>query len=445
MAEWHVQEELMGRFLRAEASREESQRIVRHLLSGCPQCFERTHRAISEIGLWSSGWEEAYEEVFQRALAFATREEQRLALERLRGWEQWSSLEPLNPQTRFAVVEADESFHTWGFYDRLLEAGRWHMRTEPAEAIDVVRLAITVAERLDPATLGEQRVADLLARAWAALGNVKRIAADFEGARRAFNEAWRIAAGGTGDPLEAAHIIGLEASYIKDIGEFETAESTLEEALEIYRKARDPHQQGRILLQMGDVIGYVNPERGLAHIRKALALIDTARDPRLELCAQHDLAKFLNESGRAEGALVILDRARPLYKKFQDDFTQLRLHWLEGKIAANLGDLAGAESILGQLWEELRVRDLNQEVVLVSIDLAKVLTWKGEVARAAELVAQCYAIMKGWGLHRDALAAWLVLQKTLAQGHALGDIFQRIEVYYRRHWVKPAEFEQVEE
>src|SRR5436305_14777229 len=98
MADWHVPEELMGSFLRAEATREESQRIVRHLLSGCPQCFERTHRAISELGLWPSskaGWEEAYEEVFHRALAFATEAAQRLACERLRCGEQCPSLQPL--------------------------------------------------------------------------------------------------------------------------------------------------------------------------------------------------------------------------------------------------------------------------------------------------------------------------------------------------------------
>src|SRR5436305_8517434 len=443
MAEWHVPEELMGRFLRAEALREESQRIVRHLLSGCPQCSEMTHRAISETGLWSSRkacWEEVYEEVFQRALAFATEEEQRHALERLRGWAQWSSLESLNPQVRFAVVESDKSFHTWGLYDRLLEASRWYLHTEPAEAVDIVRLAITVAERLDPVIFGEKSIADFLANAWAAVGNVKRIADDFEGARRAFNEAWRFLEQGTGDPLASAHIMSLEASYMKDIGEFETAESSLEEGLDIYRKASDPHQQGRILLKMGEAIGHVYPERGLAHIQKALALIDMTKEPRLDLCAQHNLAWFLNETGKAKEALAVIERARPRYQQFRDEFTQLRLHWLEGKIAANLGDLAGAESILGQLWEEFRVRDLNQEVVLVSIDLAKVLTWKGEIARAAELVAQCYAIMKGWGLHRDALAAWLVLQKTLAQGHALGDIFQRIEIYYRRHWVRPATF-----
>ncbi len=443
MAEWHVPQELLERFLRAEASREESQAVVRHLLSECPRCSETAHQAISGIGLGSTrriGWETAYEEVFQRALAFATREEQRLAVERLRGWAQWASLEPLTPQARFAVVEADESFHTWGLYERLLDASRWYMRKEPAEAVDIVRLAITVAERIDPAAVSEKLGVDFLANAWAALGNVKRIASDFAGARSAFKEAWRFVAEGTGDPLVKAHVIGLEASYIKDIGEFETAESSLEEALAIYRKAGDLYRQGRILLKMGDVIGYANPERGISHLREALALIDT-RDPRLELCARHDLAWFLNESSRAEEALAILDRARPLYKDFQDSFTQLRLHWLEGKIAANLGDLAGAESILGQLWEELRVRDLNQEVVLVSIDLAKVLTWQGNFSLAAELAGQCFSIMKGWGLHRDALAAWLVLQETLAQGRGLGDIFQRIEIYYRRHWVRPASFQ----
>lgn len=58
----------------------------------------------------------------------------------------------------------------------------------------------------------------------------------------------------------------------------------------------------------------------------------------------------------------------------------------------------------------------------------------------AELAGQCYSIMKGWGLHRDALAAWLVLMQALARGQGLCDIFQRIETYYRRHWVRPAAF-----
>ncbi|HEX4959963.1 MAG TPA: tetratricopeptide repeat protein [Thermoanaerobaculia bacterium] len=435
MNEWHVERELLGRFLRAEATREEARRVVQHLLSGCPQCLESARQASSQGAVAQEP--NAHDEVFQRALRFGAEQEQRLAVEKLRGWGQWAALAPLQPQVRFAVVENDVRFQNWGLYVRLLEASRLYMRTEPAEAVDVVRLAIVVAEHLDAAVVGAKRIADLRAAAWAALGNVKRLASDFEGSRRAFNEAWRISEEGTGEPVEAAHILSLEAAYIRDMGEFETAEAALEEALELYERVGDPHQQGRTLLKMGNAIGYGNPERALSHIQRGLALIDPAREPRLDLCAQHDLAWFLNDSGRPEEALAVLERARPLYNQFPDEWTQLRLHWLEGRIARNLGDLAEAEDIYKQLWEEFQARDLHHELVLLSIDLAELLVLKGEPERAAGLVEQCYPILKTWGLHNDALAAWLVFRDALAS-RQVGSVFSRMRDYFRRHWVKPA-------
>lgn len=86
-------------------------------------------------------------------------------------------------------------------------------------------------------------------------------------------------------------------------------------------------------------------------------------------------------------------------------------------------------------------RDLNQEVVLVTIDLAQVLVKKGELARAAQLAAESYSILKNWGLHSDALGAWVVFQEALSQGTLVGDLFERIGEYYRRHWFAPGRFE----
>ena len=369
-------------------------------------------------------------------------EEQRLALERLRGWAQWAQLEPMTSRVRFALVETDMAYHTFGLYDRLLEASRWYLRRQPTEAIEVVRLAIVVAERLDRKKLGLERVAGLRAAAWAALGNAKRVAEDFEGARRAFLEAWRIVEEeALDDPVDQAHITGLEASYLKDIGEFEMAEASLMEAAETYRRLGDVHQQGRALLQMGEIIGHVNPERGIAHLQKALALLELSRDPWLDLCAHHALAQFLSDAGQPAEALVVLERTRLLYQSFPEDMVQLRLHWLEGKIARALGEYGVAESIFQQLWQEFRVRKLNQEVVLVAIDLAQVLIEQRDTARAAELSAECFAVMKQWGLHKDALAAWLVFQNALAHGAVVGDLFARMESYFRRHWVRPGRFE----
>ncbi|HEV7504188.1 MAG TPA: hypothetical protein VGS07_04690 [Thermoanaerobaculia bacterium] len=440
MADGHVERELLDRFLRAEATRQEARRVVRHLLTGCPRCLESALQASAystAVGLGEPG---VYEEVFQRALAFATTQEQRLAVEKLRGWGQWSALAPLQPQVRFAVVESDPRYQNWGLYVRLLEASRLYMRSEPAEAVDIVRLAIVVAEHLDPQVVGAKRVADLRAAAWAALGNVKRLASDFEGSRRAFNEAWRISEEGTGEPVEAAYILSLESAYMRDMGEFETAEAALEEALELYGRAGDKHQQGRTLLKMGNAIGYVNPERALAHIQRGLALIDAGKEPRLDLCAQHDLALFLNDSARPEEALAVLDRARPLYQQFPDEWTQLRLHWLEGRIARNLGELEETEDIYKQLWEEFQARGLHHELVLLSIDLAELLVFKGDPKRAADLVEQCYPILKSWGLHSYALAAWLVFRDSLVH-RRLDSVFSRMREYFRRHWVKPAALE----
>ncbi|HYO13519.1 MAG TPA: hypothetical protein VE685_10025 [Thermoanaerobaculia bacterium] len=448
MTKRHIPQELFKRFLRSESSQEEVRQVVRHLLSGCPQCEEMSHRLSTQSGLFGPGMqvekarrEQAYDEVFDRAFAFASQEEQRFAVDRLRGWAQWAALEPLSPQERLARVESDPQYHTFGLYDRLLEAGRWSSRTAPAESVDVVRLAVLVAERLDPATLGERRVADLRAVAWAALGNVRRIAADFEGARQAFDEARHLLKEGTGDPAEEASLLSFEASYLKDIGEFERAESSLEGALRLCQKAGDIQGQRRLLVQMGEIIGHAHPDRGIAHIRRALALLDSSREPRLELCAQHALAWFLNDRGQPGEALAVLEHARPLYEELQDEPIQLRLHWLEGRIAFRMGQLPEAEIIFGQIRDRLRTHRFQQEVILVTIDLAQVLTAKGETARAADLAAQCTSILWSWGLPKDTLAAWLVFQRALAQGGVVSDLFERVAGYYRRHWFKPAKLE----
>jgi tetratricopeptide (TPR) repeat protein len=442
--ERHISEDLLGRFFRTSVSQEESREVVRHLVTGCPRCTELVHRVSHELGLWVSGkplWEDAYDEIFQRAFVFATEEERQTALEKLRGWGQWAALEPLNPKARFAHIESDPRYHTVGLYDRLLEASRFYSRREPAEAVDIVRLAVAVAERLDLREIGKGNVGDLRATAWAELGNARRLASDFDGARRAFKEARRIfAQEGTGDPLKRAHLISLEASYIDETGEFEKAEATLEEVLKIYAQAGDLHLQGRTLLKMGDFIGKVDPAKGIAHIRNALALLEVEREPRLELCAQHDLAWFLNDDGKPEEALAVLEQARPLYQQFPDAYTQFRLHWLEARIAQKLGQLEEAESTFEQLWDEFRARDLRHELVLLSIDLAELFVEKGEARRAADLVAQTHPILKSWGLHRYALAAWLFFQRTLGEERT-GEVFRRIREYYQRFWSRPRRFE----
>lgn len=445
MATWHISADLFRRFLARSVGKEDSKRILRHLIRGCAECGELAARIVEEAGYWfpkrDAGFTaEECEAAFTSALRFGNEKQRRAAVERVRGWGQWSSIEPLLPEERLAQVIRDRQFHHWGFHEALLDASRWYSRNDPLEAVNIVRLAVSQAEILDAAAVGGARAAaDLRARGFAILGNALRLAADLAGARQAIDEAWRLHGEGTGDLLQKAQLTGFDASLIRAMGEFETAEAALEEALEIYQAAGDHHMQGRTLLKMGNAIGYANPARGIEHICRALALINTAKEPRLELCAQHDLAWFMTDAGRPEQALAILDRARPLYKQFPDPWTQLRLHWLEGRIARGLGHLEEASSTLGQLWERFQAHDLKQELVILSIDLAEIHVARGEFAAGARLAADIYPIMVQRGLHRPALAAWLVFQQALERGQA-ARLCARLRLYYRRHWLVGAEF-----
>jgi tetratricopeptide (TPR) repeat protein len=445
MVVWHITTEVFRRFLEGRATKDEARQVVRHLIGDCAECVALTRKVVADFGTWfprpgRTGRDESFERVFENAIGLVAPEKRRLAVERLRGWGLWASLEELQPEERTALALGDRRYHHWGFFRALLDASRSQSLSDPRGAVSIVELALRVSEILDPAAVGgEESATDLRAKGYGILGNARRLASDLPGAREAINEAWRLLEEGTGDPLERAQLLSFDASYIRMLGEFETAETTLEEALQIYTAAGDPHLQGRTLLQMGSAIGYADPARGIAYVRRALGLINISREPRLELCARHDLAHFLSDAGQPEEALAILDRARPLYKQFQDDWTQLRLHWLEGRIARALGYLEEAAQILRQVWRGFRGRALYYELVMVSIDLAETYVAQGHHATAARLIAEVHPILEAWGIHRKVLAAWLVLQQAVELRQA-ANLFSEIRRYLYRCWHTPTEF-----
>jgi ATP/maltotriose-dependent transcriptional regulator MalT len=231
-----------------------------------------------------------------------------------------------------------------------------------------------------------------------------------------------------------------EASWIIDMGEFEMAEAVLEDAARLYREVGDLTQEGRTVLKMGIAIGHADPEKGIRRIRQALPLISSEQEPRIQLCAQHDLAWFLAEAGESQEALEVLEQARRLYRQFPDEYTQLRLHWLEGKVARSMGRLDEAASIYRHLLDELRARELRHEIVLVTIDLAEALAEGRQFEEAAKLARDVFLLMSAWKMHRWALAAWLVFQNAVELHQAEGAFFTRLRVYYRRYWNREAEF-----
>jgi tetratricopeptide (TPR) repeat protein len=442
----HLSEALLRRFFRGELSSADTRLAVRHLLTRCPECLTLARQVGHAEGLHLDGagvpLDSPYHESFLALLRSGRRDEVAAARERLRGIGLLSELESYLEGERLAVIKADRRFHSWGLFDRMLAKYLDYCRNDPRAGAELVHLALAVIETLDPAKFPEKRRADLRAEALAALGNAKRLAGRFDDARSTLKAAREHLEKGTGDPLQEANIISMEASLIRDLGRFEEAASLLNRPLEIYREAEDPNACAKVLIKQANAIGYSDPQKAIPLLQDALALLDTAEEPRLELCARHNLVWFLNDDGRTEEALTFLELSRPLYKAFADSWTQLRLHWIEARLARSLGGLEEAEATLRKLWAAFGERNFVYEQTLVSIELAEVYTAQGKWGEAMRLVEEFYGVLEGWGMHREGLAFWILFSRSLtthARMRATLDAaaFRAAELYYHRAWRHP--------
>ncbi len=87
-----------------------------------------------------------------------------------------------------------------------------------------------------------------------------------------------------------------------------------------------------------------NPEAAISALHQALPLIDPEREPRLLLCARHNLIFYIAALGRFLEAQRLYIEARPLYRSFNEPWVQNRRKWVRAKIAKGLGQLRRAET-----------------------------------------------------------------------------------------------------
>jgi hypothetical protein len=367
----HLTLEELKRFSNNSATREERIGVVRHLLAGCERCARLAanvfHLALKEDQFVSSL--EALSVTDQRSRRVTEEEFHEIAAEKLLGWNQWACLETLPVEERLRAVRSSRLLQNRGLLYRLLEVSTWARRDAPRKGVDVALLALEIAYLLRAEKYGDPIVAGLRADAWASLAVARRMAGDYDDCQAAIANAWAEHRRSSRSPIRRVELLSTEASLSSNRRDHRTAEALLVTALDVCREAGNRHLEGKILVQMGGVVSQVDPERSVEVTRGSMRLIDPA-DQRLELYARHNLAYALNSAGRPGEALETLISARPLYRRFDDSETRIRLVWLEGRILRSLGNLDAAVGLFEQAWNNFRRLDLYHEMELVSIELA---------------------------------------------------------------------------
>lgn len=440
MSDRHPDRQDLERFLDGGLPEVESRVLQRHLFL-CPACEERLIALLPgpassprspRPALAGEGYRGLIPRLLNSHRAEIAAHRRDLAAERLAAVEIWREIE-LHPQERRrSRVWEDPRFQSWGFFELLVERSRQAALEDPRRAEGLLRLALDVAEQLDPGEYGTGSSEAAKARAWTWLGNALRVLGDFRQAEMAFQTAELYLSRSWLDPLDEALLLELKAPLRRAQNRFEESLELLADAIAIYREVNEPHLQGRALMVKGLALRYQGDFRSAADcFRTSLFLLDGLREPRLLVSGQYNLIGCLQDAGRNAEAAALIPEARKMIEQAGTRPDLTRLRWLEGRVTAALGRPAEAEAALLEVREDFFDAALAFDAALVSLDLADFYLRQGRPEETTHLAAELLPVFQSREVYREALASLLVFQQAAEVEQLTSGLIAEIAAYLR--------------
>ena len=412
--EHHPRPQALAGFLAGDLAPEEVRGVVAHLLKGCEVCRLELRPHVARLWPEVAPPAESYDEAAERASAAALDFSRELGAARAIAAASFAAVlagEPVASPPRTPL-------ETWVWCDLLVGVSEAR-GLPPAEAVELVRAAVSLAEGLSDHPFSAEDLADLRARAWAALGNARRLADDLAGAESALARAFVRLDEGTGDPRIAARLADLASSVFRAQRRFPEAYAALDACRDLYLSLGERHLAGRTLIKkVATLVLEGSAETALAVAAEAFPLVDGQRDPELVLFLAHNALLALVDVGRHEKAAALLWRVRRLNRADITAVDQVRLVGLEARIEAAAGRLDRAEHLFREAFEGFMGAGRSYPAALVAIDLSGVLLAAGRPGEVLPLLDDALELFRLLKIDREAMAAVVLLRQAAAQGEA---------------------------
>jgi hypothetical protein len=419
--DYHPSPAELDRFLLGMMSPREAAHVLAHLVHGCGRC--QRHMAPLATTMFGKGLqipepapESGVEYDFTLFKAFATARRYAGTLTRANASDDQRVPVQVLRAIPVAVTSNELADRDLARCQRLIGQCRALRHSDPETMVLTAALAVAFAERID---LGPERIAelaDLQASALAELGNARRVADDLVGAEADLSCALARAAQGAGDPLFLARLMDLTASLYSDQRRFDEARLLLDAVYAIYENAGDRHSAGRALISKGIAANYAfDIEDALLLLSRGLGMVDASREPKLVMIGIHSLIWSLVECGQGLRAAQLFEHSRQLFSTYVERLDAVKTGWLEGRIAAAIGDDERAEQRFREARKSFEEIHLHYEVALVSLDTAALWLRQGRTAEITSLIEETVSILRARGIRREAIGMLLVVREACQQ------------------------------
>jgi tetratricopeptide (TPR) repeat protein/transcriptional regulator with XRE-family HTH domain len=319
----------------------------------------------------------------------------------------WRRFQGRPPGEQAWLVAGTRSHQEWAFCVKLCEESARAAAGDATRALDLAELALTAAER---AAGDEAWRSRLKGYAWLFLANARRVKGDLPGSDLAFDTSkvlWEAGADLEGR-LDVSRRYSLEASLRIKQDRFTEAACLLDKAARLAH----PSAVGPLLIQKAnlqeDLGDYAT---ALATLYEARGCLHADQDPQNWLVLHFNLAVNLWHLERFEAARALLPQLRALAAELGAGLRLVRVLWLEGRIAAGLGEREMAVRVLEQVRQALGARQIAYDAALVTLELAVLYLEEGRTAEVQRVARELAWVFARQGIEQETKnAAWLFCQ-----------------------------------
>jgi tetratricopeptide (TPR) repeat protein len=410
-------------------------RALSHLMELCPTCKEELDAFEREAE--DEGYAYTYPVSIERSAEWAREKAEEISAEREEAQFQLTELLALPARERLVAIErAPQQFRGPALAELLIEASRAQMPGAPRESLALAELSAVLLMHTEWSPI----VVELYARALAHMANALRVSGQLPEASRLFHAArfvLRYEAGG--DRLVQAEMDHIEGAIRRAERRFSDAEILLLRATTAYQGEGLPRLAAQSLLTLGVMHQELRDgTRAAAAAQEALEMLNDEQEPRLCFIARHNLADGLCAEGQYAEASQLLAENQPLARRYGDSLSNLRVAWVEGKIARGLGQFEEAESHFLAARHGFLQQGIAYDAALVSLELALLYLEERRTAEVKHLAAEMVAVFEQQEVHREATVALMLFHDAAEMERVSAEQVRQLMTYLMQARRDPA-------